>query len=830
MTLKAYRQKRHFRRTPEPRGDPVAGRGPLRFVVQKHDATRLHYDFRLELDGALKSWAVPKGPSLDPADRRLAVMVEDHPLSYRKFEGVILAGNYGAGSVIVWDEGTYHAVGTPDRRSSEEVLRDGLARGHLSIVLHGRKLRGEFSLVKLKRGEANAWLLLKKRDEFAAARDVTHEDQSVVSGLTIDEVGTAPKGRARKRRAPKAEMPRDVRPMLATLVDEPFDRRGWLFEPKWDGYRAIAEVSRDGVRLYSRNHTSFDSKFAPIVRSLKQLGHEAVLDGEVVVLNADGRSDFQLLQNYQKTGRGHLVYYVFDLLHFDGRDLRALPLVERKELLRGILGNEANIRFSDHIADQGAAFFRAAVAKGLEGIIGKDGSSPYREGARSPTWVKVKTRRRQEAVIAGFTSPRGRRNDLGALILGVYDGPDLVYIGHTGGGLDAAGLADLRARLDPLVRPECPFRKKPRTNAPARWVEPQLVCEVVFQEWTADGRMRQPIFIGLREDKPARSVRREVARPPADVVDEPDVPAPRATRADNHPRPSFTNLGKIYWPEDGYTKGDLIEYYRRMSAVILPHLRDRPMSLHRHPDGIAGGSFFQKDVSQRPPPDWVPTVTLPSGDAGKTVTYIVCQDEPTLLYLANLGCIELNPWLSRTGTIDRPDFLVIDLDPEDLPFARVVEAAVAVHKLLDRAGAESLCKTSGKRGLHVCVPLGAQYPYEVARQFAEVVGAVVHRELPRSTSVVRCPALRQGRVYLDYLQNRTGQTLAAPYSVRPVSGAPVSTPLAWREISRRLNPAAFTIKTIAKRVDRLGDLWAPIQSRGIDLAACLDRIAGKATR
>lgn len=843
MSLKTYRDKRRFNETPEPRGKTEHESGSLRFVVQKHHASRLHYDFRLEIDGVLKSWAVPKGPSLDPADRRLAMMVEDHPLDYRTFEGIIPPGNYGAGRVIVWDEGTY-AVNGDGRAANEREARAGLAAGRLSFVMHGHKLRGEFTLIKLQRGEKNAWLLMKKRDEFATNNDVTADERSVRSGRTLVEVDriSPPPGfagggqggektlagkRARSRTQAasprKAEgraksisgMPRSVRPMLATLIDESFDRDGWFFEVKWDGYRAIAEVGRDAVRLYSRNHTPFETKFAPIVDSLWKLDHEAVLDGEIVVLDDEGRSRFQLLQNYQKTGRGNLIYYVFDLLYLDGEDLRSRPLSERKKLLRQIVGRkQGKIRFSDHVEKTGIKFFDAAIDRGLEGIIGKDGASAYKEGKRTGAWVKIKTRQRQEAIIGGFTAPRGRRVEIGALVLGVHEGPDLVYIGHTGGGLDDAALADLRQRLEPLVRDTCPFKKAPKTNAPVRWVEPQLVCEVEFQEWTEDGRMRQPIFIGLREDKPARQVRREKPAP------RPDAESDRKS-ADG---PKLTNLDKVYWPKEGYTKGDLIEYYREVAPLILPHLRDRAMSLHRHPDGIEGESFFQKDVSKHPPPEWVETATIPTDSGRKNITYVVCQDERTLLYLANLGCIELNPWLSRIDRADKPDLLVIDLDPEDSPFSRVIETAIAVHKLLDRAGAENLCKTSGKRGMHICIPLGAKYSYGVARQFAEVVANVVNRQLPKTTSVVRSPAKRQKLVYLDYLQNARGQTIAAPYSVRPAPGATVSTPLHWREVRRRLDPTKFTMHTIPRRLDKVGDLWKPINGRGVDLLECLERL------
>jgi bifunctional non-homologous end joining protein LigD len=828
VTLATYRKKRHFQKTPEPTGGKAAG-GALRFVIQKHDASRLHYDFRLELDGTLKSWAVPKGPSLNPADKRLAMMVEDHPIDYRTFEGVIPAGNYGAGTVIVWDHGTYEAVGAADRKDGERTLRDGLAAGRISFILHGEKLQGEFTLTRLRRGAENAWLLIKKRDEFASDNDVTREGQSVITGRTLADVENGSKAKpkpkkplAAKRRG-KERMPHKIKPMLATLVDAPFERPGWLFEVKWDGYRAIAEVSRDGVQLYSRNHNPFETKFAPVVAGLEQLGHEAVLDGEVVVVEGKGRSQFQLLQNYQKTGKGDLVYVVFDLLYLDGKDLRSEPLVRRKGLLKKLFKKSIpRVRFGEHIEETGVAFFSAAMEQGLEGIIGKDGQSPYREGLRTSSWVKIKTRQRQEAVIGGFTSPRGSRVGLGALVLGVYDNDELIYIGHTGGGLDTRGLEDLTERLSELETKTCPFAKKPKTNAHVRWVEPTLVCEVEFQEWTEDGRMRQPVFLGLREDKKAKQVRREMsAQEPANAKATQKQGAKPQTKGSD---PPLTNLDKIYWPDDGFTKGDLIAYYREIAPIILPYLRDRPMSLHRHPDGIDGESFFQKDVGRRPPPDWVRTVPISSESRAGKITYLVCDDEPTLLYLANLGCIELNPWNSRVGSLDKPDFLIIDLDPEAIPFSKVIAAAVQVRKVLEDAEAECLVKTSGKRGLHICVPLGAKYDYETARQFAEVVANVVHPLLPKTTSLERRPVNRQRRVYLDYLQNSRGQTLAAPYSLRPAPGAPVSTPLQWREVRQGLDPTKFNIRTMAKRIDKVGDLWKPILGKGVDLMACLGRL------
>jgi bifunctional non-homologous end joining protein LigD len=624
--------------------------------------------------------------------------------------------------------------------------------------------------------------------------------------------------------------------MLATLVDKPFDRPGWIFEPKWDGFRAIAEVAPKHVRLYSRNQGSFDKKFAPVVRSLEELGHEAVLDGEVVVVDEAGISHFQLLQNYQKTGKGQLIYYVFDILYLDGHDLQGLPLIRRKELLEKCLGPNNGVRLSEHIEDNGVALFQAAKAHHLEGIVAKNGQSVYRQETRGRDWLKIKTHLRQEAVIGGFTEPRQIRKHLGALILGVYEDGELIYIGRTGGGFDAKELADVRKKIEPLIRRTSPFRSRPKSNAPVHWVEPEFVCEVSFQEWTASGLLRQPIFLGFREDKPAQEVHRETPEAASQGLkrdknarNSARSAAPGRNSVENasgaEPRVRLTHLDKIYWPDENYSKGDLVEYYRDVAPLILPYLRDRPESLHRHPDGIDGKSFFQKDVSQNPPPDWVETVQIRSDSDGKNVIYIVCQTQDSLLYMVNLGCIELNPWNSRLGSLENPDYLVIDLDPEKISFAHVIETARTVRRVLEKVGVESVCKTSGKTGLHIYVPLGARYGYEQAKQFAEIVANVAQRDLPESTSVLRSPAKRQGRVYLDFLQNHRGQTLAAPYSVRPVSKAPVSTPLKWHEVTRALDPTKFTIRTIRKRIDKVGDLWEPVLGEGVDLEDCLNRLA-----
>ncbi len=527
MGLKEYRDKRKFEETPEPQPRPRPPGDHLVFVVHKHGARALHYDLRLELAGVLKSWAVPKGPSLDPAIKRLAVRVKDHPLEYQDFEGVIPAGNYGAGAVIIWDRGFYQHPAARDREESEQLLLDGLQRGDLKFVLAGAKLRGEFALVRTKMDE-KSWLLLKKKDRFATKADVLQGNRSVASQQTLEELAAAVAGEtsspkklnqillqealesADLKGAPLAPMPHGIQPMLATLAKEPFDQPDWLFEVKWDGYRAIAEIRDGQVSLYTRNLISLNKKFLPITEALRQCGFAAVLDGEIVVVDEPGRPDFQMLQNYQKSPRGHLLYYVFDLLFFQGHDLTPLPLLQRKELLKKILPAGPHLKYSDHILGEGVLFFRVAQEKGLEGIVAKHSQSPYLMGKRTRQWLKIKTRLTQEGVIAGFTAPQGRKKYFGSLVLGVYAGNELIYIGHSGGGFGAEDLREISARLQPLIQAECPFKIEPATNAPVTWVKPELVCEVAYAGWTADGLMRQPVFSRLREDKAAREVVREI--------------------------------------------------------------------------------------------------------------------------------------------------------------------------------------------------------------------------------------------------------------------------------------------------------------------------------
>ena len=876
MSLDEYKQKRDFKKTPEPAGKQgkKAGREePLRFVVHKHKASRLHFDLRLELSGVLKSWATPKGPTLDPEEKRLAVQVEDHPLDYRTFEGIIPEGSYGAGSVMIWDEGTYRALHSETRSDSEKELTQGLEKGHISFILDGKKLKGEFALVHLKRpppgagAKDNAWLLIKKHDDFSGHTQISDQDRSAASGRTMAEIAKDPDaghvwisdrpasrkkskparvkslfkkaGSARQRApeavniedAPVAEMPHHVRPMLATLVDDPFDRPGWLFEVKWDGYRAIAEIADNHVRFYSRNLVALDDRFPEIVETLKGTGLRAVLDGEVVVLDGEGRADFQLLQNYLRTGQGNLGYYVFDILYLEDRSLCGLPLRRRKYILKQLLQGLSNVRISDHIEERGVSFFAAVAERGIEGMVAKDGSSPYRPGVRGREWLKIKTQLRQEAVIGGFTAPRGGRKHLGSLVLGVFEGSELVYIGHSGGGLTDKELEEVQSRLNKLITKKSPFRTPPKSDAPVTWVRPELVCEVRFSEWTDEGYMRHPVFLGLREDKSPPEVKRELPARTAETVPRTRLQVARDQRKRiilNGIPLELSHLDKLFWPEEGYTKGDLLDYYRDVASLMVPYLKDRPESMHRFPNGIEGNRFFQKDVEDKFP-DWIATARVRSDSEDREIRYVLCQNEATLIYMINLGCIEINPWNSRIQSPDHPDYLVLDIDPPETAgragFERVVEAALATRAVLESAGATGFCKTSGATGLHIYVPMGARYTTDQVRQFANLINLLVHGRLPETTTLERSPLKREDKVYLDYLQNRRGQTIAAAYCIRPRKGATVSAPLRWEEVRRKLNPLDFNIRTMRKRLDAVGDLWKGVLGPGIDIESCLDALS-----
>ena len=844
MGLKDYFQKRKFTKTPEPKGAVKRGQsGKLAFVVQKHHATALHYDFRLELDGVLKSWAVPKGPSLNPHDHHLAIQTEDHPFEYRKFEGAIPKGEYGAGNVIIWDEGWYEAR-KGDPKQSQKTLRQELKKGHLTFILHGKKLNGEFALIKLKTSDdPHAWLLVKKADEFASTADVTKQEESVVSHQKVDDpIGKAPDISSR----PKKARPWRVKPMLATLVDEPFSGEGWprsepssrpatgrtqstqraqldglhgwLFEIKWDGYRAIASKKKDKLELYSRNGLDFAEKYAPVAEALRPIKHDVILDGEIVVVDDNGQPHFEWLQSWHKELHGQLKYYIFDILWCDGRDVRGLPLVERKALLKHILPNNKIIQFSDHVDSNSQKLFEQMKNRGLEGMIAKKADSPYREDVRGQDWLKIKTGLRQEVVIGGYTEPRNSRKYFGSLLVGVFDGGEFVHTGHSGGGIPDNERKELLARLQKLERKSSPFAITPKPNAPVHWVRPQLVCEMSFAEWTADGRMRHPQFEGLRPDKKPTDVRRENPSDKKSPLLEDSLLEPDSSQL---PFES-THLDKVFFPKTKYTKGDLFKYYESVAEYILTYLKDRPHSLNRMPNGIKGESFYQKNNEHLS--DWVPRADIFSESNNDKIRWIVGGGLGTLLYMIQLGCIEINPWNSRVKHLGKPDWTVIDLDPDGNKFDQVIEVARTVREVCQEWGIPSYPKTSGKSGLHIYIPMGAKYSYEQAKNLAHLIVLEVNKRQPKITSVERAPQKRRRKIYLDYLQNREGQTLAAPYSVRPTQEATVSMPLSWDEVKPGLLPTNFTIQNSLQRIKSTGDLWEPVLGKPIDLEKILKNV------
>jgi bifunctional non-homologous end joining protein LigD len=754
--LESYKKKRDPKKTPEPfgakRGRGKAGSKPI-FVVQRHDARRLHYDFRLEENGVLLSWAVPKGVPMRRGDRRLAVHVEDHPLDYATFEGEIPAGEYGAGSVEIWDHGTYDLV---------ERKRDG----GLTVDLHGERLNGQWTLIPARMdGDPKNWLLVRKDGSEAGN-------------------GRVP------------------RPMLAQLAEKPPEGDGWLHEVKLDGFRAIATVHAGEATLCSRNGKDLTERFAPVARALPNALRSAdcVLDGEVCALDREGHAKFGLLQR----GEGSLVIYLFDILELNGEDVTGRPLTERRELLeQTLIPGSPTVRLSVAFED-GAALLEQVRQLGMEGIVSKRAGSTYQPGKRGGAWLKVKSRARQEFVIAGYTLGKGRRSKgIGALILGVERDGGLVWVGNCGTGFDDKELDRLQGILDPLRRDTCPFIEVPRMprvrTTDVIWVEPKLVCEVEFAEWTSDERLRAPVYMGLRDDKPARDVHRERA-----------VKAPART---GRPEPPLSNLDKVFWPDEKITKGDLIDYYRQVAEVLVPHLRDRPFTMKRYPDGIAGKSFFQKDAPKHMP-DWIPTAAFPATSredrTKRMINYPLVNEPAALVWMANMGCIDMNAWYSRADRPDRPDFVLLDLDPTpEVGFSGAVEAAQLVKVALDAVGLRGYPKTSGADGIHVLVPIARRYGYDDSRKLSAALARALADAHPELITTEWSKSRRRG-VLVDANQNGPGRTIASVYSVRPRPGAPVSTPVEWDELTPELRAEDFTMEVVLGRIADRGDLYLPV--------------------
>jgi len=993
--LKKYNEKRHFDQTPEPKG----GRGKtakLHFVIQKHDASRLHYDFRLEMEGVLKSWAVPKGPSLDPAVKRLAMQVEDHPYDYKDFEGIIPKGNYGAGTVIVWDKGTYEPIDGTEGKSKktiEKTLLAGLKSGDLKFRLNGEKLHGEFALVKTHGGNMaeNAWLLIKHKDEAVSKKDISKLDKSVISGKTIQQMEKSPsetygkkttqeasstddtekktiKKGAKKTslkskqktgkssentsdKATKAEretkvpttkkkqrsaktmkepskespdwqeilqqmpdtaMPEKIQPMLATLVDAPFDDPDWNFEIKWDGYRAIAYVKLAGknkgkptVQIKSRNQKDFEEKYYPIKASLEKMSEPMVLDGELVVVDQAGMPQFGALQNWRSESDGTLIYYVFDLLWYRGKDLRDLPITIRQAVLEIVLQKQeqTNIRLGYCVQGSGIGFLDSVAELGLEGIVAKKATSAYETGHRSKNWLKIKVELRQEVIIIGYTLNNGSSKKFSSLLLGVYKNGKLQYAGKVGTGFSDKDQVNLLKEFKSNVRKTSPLDKEVDVDKPSRfrpnppgsevtWLNPKLVGEVSYRERTTDGLFRHPSFKGLRPDKDPKDVileekssTRKVLNETESNMDDSKEAGKKTTKKaikksavkqtkskvealpkvkkegkvsktkvnlkkvldpgkanSNHDtllnpkektqvksvggkRLEFTNLNKLYWKKEKIEKRALINYYYQMAPFILPYLKGRPQSLNRFPDGINGQSFYQKDVTGKVP-DWASLYLYHSEGDKMDKHFLVADGLASLLYMASLGCIEINPWSSTVKKPDNPTWCIIDLDPDknkkgQKAFEEVIKAAQITHDVLDSMGIEGFPKTSGSSGMHIYIPLGNKYSYEQSKLFAKLIVSMVQRELPTFTTLERSVADRQGKMYLDFLQNRPQATIAAPYSVRPKPGATVSMPLDWSEVKPGLKKEDFNIHNALERVEHTGDLFKPVLGKGIDLKKLL---------
>ena len=925
--LTEYRKKRDFRRTKEPSGEAAPKRGPtgrLRFVIQKHAASHLHFDLRLELDGVMKSWAVPKGPSLDPSVKRLAMQVEDHPIDYNTFEGTIPKGEYGGGTVMLWDRGTYSSDTATAPDAEEDAIRDGLRRGDLKITFHGERLHGSFALIRMKfsRDASSSakpqWLLIKHRDEYATEDDVVAENMtSVDTGRTMEEIAEgrsrvwhsnrkAGKGTKRGtdlddsppaahpvRKKSSSTNPRSAKsaisasrmaaaalePMYASVGSE-VPGQGWTFEPKYDGIRVLAYATSKDARLITRNGKDKAAQFPEIVASLKKLASQTrrslVLDGEIVALIDGEPARFQELQGRMHVKVSEMIerhstsspaaLILFDML-MDGDDVLVKePWTVRRARLVKRVGNRTSdqLRVTESSEGDGAKMLADARRHGWEGIIAKQVDSLYEPGNRSRSWLKLKIEFRQEFVIGGFTEPRNSREHIGALLLGYYDGDRFIYVGHTGGGFTRQGLQQMYRRLAPLERKTSPFEETPKTNERAHWVKPEIVVEVKFNEWTADRRLRQPIFLGVRDDKAARevglektSVQRRKAPHGASISRRGarasvaaraktarKAPARRKTASDrtslieqldaiekkrgeglidfgSGKRLKVSNLDKVFFPKEKFTKGDVMRFYVRIADFILPSMLDRPLVLKRFPNGIDGQSFYQQNASETTPPE-VRVETI-KNDEGELQSRLIGGDLLTLLYTIQLGAISVDPWHSRVQTCDFADYTIIDLDPGPRAnFGRVIQVARWAKEVIDGFGLNAALKTSGSSGLHIYLPLPPRTPNDAATLVAQMIATKVAAAHPKEATIERFVKSRgAATVYVDYLQNIKGKTVAGAYCVRAKPGATVSTPLEWTELTDELDPREFHLGNAATRFEKIGDIWGAAMKKKNSLRALL---------
>jgi len=878
--LSEYSAKRTFKATPEPAAVVAEGKGPLLFVVQQHSAQRLHYDFRLECDGVLLSWAVPKGPSLDRNEKRLAVRTEDHPYDYASFEGVIPPKQYGAGEVIVWDCGVYSPDegGTwfHDRGEAERRVRDGIEKGKLSFLLRGEKLKGSFALVRTK--DAKTWLIIKHKDRFVTSADVTAQNRSVLSGAAVEDLKIVPAHRIPATQlVPSGDlvaMPGKLAPMQAEIGDAPFNRAAWMWEPKLDGYRVLAFIDSKGVKLRSRRGLELAGAFPKVVAELgAQLVDGMILDGEIVAFDAGGKPSFNALQNrvQLKTEREiaaadqktPALYYCFDLLYFAGVDLRQATYRDRRRYLAQCLLPSPLVHLV-HAADDGIALHAAALASGFEGVIGKRADSRYEAGQRSGAWLKVKPVQSADFVVGGYTSGKGSRASLGALLLGYWDKQKkLHYASHVGSGFDDRSLKQVQKKLEPLKRKTSPFVEKPVLNGAVTWVEPAVVAEVKFQSWTDDGALRAPVFLRLRDDIDAKSVRRvepgarreaaadeSISNPIADVVAQLDDRNRKNafTLVVGAEQIRLTHLDRVYWPENprlqqpALTKRDLLRYFAQVSPYMLTHLADRPLTMIRMPDGITKQRFFQKHWEQERP-EFTETITVYSGHKDESHEYLLCNNLPTLLWLAQSGTLEFHIWHSRAkvardavsqstdyatslesleaSVLNYPDYVVFDIDPyiysgkeakgaepelNTIAFEKGKEVAFWLREVLHGMSLEPIVKTSGKTGLHVFVPIKRTIDFDAAREVSELVGRHLMRQHPKDITLEWSVPKRTGKIFMDYNMNVRGKTLNVAYSPRGEPGAPVSMPLTWEELAKA-HPLDFRMTNVIEMLTRSGDRW-----------------------
>jgi bifunctional non-homologous end joining protein LigD len=835
--LEDYNRKRKFPETPEPKGRLRSPQNPI-FVVQRHAARRLHFDFRLQVNGALASWAVPKGPPQEIGEKRLAIHVEDHPIEYAKFEGDIPKGNYGAGHVDIWDQGTFETEG-------QESAAAQIERGDLKLRLTGERLNGRFVLVRMRNSsKGNEWLFIRKSDPLIVERDFDAKEH----------LPTKAKSPAAQRilnpavleGSKRAPMPEQMSVALAEPSEKPFSDPRWLFEIKWDGERALAFLRDGQVELHARSGRDITSEYPELKGIIKQLNaRQAVVDGEIVVLNEDGRSDFMRIQSrfgvsnppLSLQQKNPVTYYAYDLLYCDGYDLRGVALEKRKDLLRELLRPSDTIRYSDHVIEKGVDLYEIAKERHLEGIIAKRRDSPY-VGRRSSHWLKFKIIHDLDVVIGGWTAPRKSRDHFGALLMGLYDGDKLKYVGSVGTGFDQEMLQKTKNALLKLQTSDCPFDATPKVKEATHWIKPQLVARVTYGQWTKDQKLRQPVFLGFQQDREPQDCRIEAtpsnhsaapratpkttesSHPPVvsrkNILSDPKKIEKELAQANGESldidldgkKLSLTHLNKLYFTEPDLRKRDVLLYYLRIAPYILPFLKDHPLVLKRYPDGIDGEFFFQKEAPASRP-DWLRTVLIYSEERKVEIPYILAGDLADLLYLTNLGCIDHNPWSSRFDDQIHPDYVFFDLDPTaNTDFNAVTTVAQAVYKHLDVLGVRSYLKTSGASGFHIYVPLERKYTYDEARMFAGAIGQKVQAQLPDLVTFERKVNRRKpGTVLIDTVQNAHGRPLAAPYSLRPFRGAPISAPVGPNELTKKLRPQDLNTRTIFTRLQRSGDLW-----------------------